>query len=186
LSPAQHDFLWCEQADTTSRQNNVIIERKFIGFPLVKSYIDYNGFSHGKTGIFSTTKEDRESRDMYENVGGEKVINKLVDDFYHIMATDPLAKDCFYTHAGKDIAESAHKLKYFLSGWLGGPQLYMQKFGHPRLRMRHSSFKIGLKERDQWTYCMQTALRQSTIPDQIKVQILRAFESVAEMVRNSD
>jgi truncated hemoglobin YjbI len=48
---------------------------------------------------------------MYESIGGQEVIDKLVDDFYQIMATDPVAKDCFATHHGKDISESAHKLK---------------------------------------------------------------------------
>ena len=119
---------------------------------------------------------------MYESIGGLEVIDKLVDDFYQIMATDPVAKDCLATHHGKDISESAHKLKYFLSGWLGGPQLYVEKFGHPRLRMRHNPFPIGVKEAEQWMYCMKKALAKSTISSEMQVQIYEAFLQVAQML----
>lgn len=119
---------------------------------------------------------------MFEAIGGQEVIDKLVDDFYHIMSTDPVAKDCFATHAGKDIQESAHKLKYFLSGWLGGPQLYVEKFGHPRLRMRHAPFPIGLKEAEQWMYCMKKALQRSTIKPEIQEQLYASFIQVAQML----
>lgn len=119
---------------------------------------------------------------MYEAIGGQEVIDKLVDDFYEIMRTDPVAKDCLATHAGKDISESAHKLKFFLSGWLGGPQLYLEKFGHPRLRMRHQPFPIGLKEAEQWMYCMKLAMRKSTIPIEIQDQLYDSFIQVAQML----
>ena len=119
---------------------------------------------------------------MFEAIGGQEVIDKLVDDFYEIMSTDPVAKDCFATHAGKDISESAHKLKYFLSGWTGGPPLYMEKFGHPRLRMRHNPFPIGLKEAEQWMYCMKKALAKSTIPEEVQTQLYNAFIQVAQML----
>lgn len=119
---------------------------------------------------------------MFEAIGGQEVIDKLVDDFYEIMSTDPVAKDCFATHAGKDIADSAHKLKYFLSGWLGGPQLYLEKFGHPRLRMRHNPFPIGVKEAEQWLYCMKKALQKSTISPEIQQQMYESFVHVAQML----
>lgn len=119
---------------------------------------------------------------MFEAIGGQEVIDKLVDDFYEIMSTDPVAKDCFATHAGKDISESAHKLKYFLSGWTGGPPLYMEKFGHPRLRMRHNPFPIGVKEAEQWMYCMKKALAKSTIPPEVQTQLYNAFLQVAQML----
>lgn len=119
---------------------------------------------------------------MYEAVGGQDVIDKLVDDFYHIMATDPVAIDCFKTHEGRDIADSAHKLKFFLSGWLGGPQLYLEKFGHPRLRMRHNPFPIGVKEAEQWLYCMKKALAKSEIKMDVQAQVFGAFVQVAQML----
>lgn len=119
---------------------------------------------------------------MYEKIGGLEVIDKLVNDFYEIMSTDPVAEDCFATHSGRDIRDSAEKLKYFLSGWTGGPQLYLEKHGHPRLRMRHFPFKIGPKEADQWLYCMRKALAKSTIDPGMQEQLMAAFSQVTEML----
>ncbi len=121
---------------------------------------------------------------LYDEVGGFPVIEKLVDDFYHIMKTDPEAKDCLLTHDGRDMEGSAMKLKFFLSGWLGGPQLYAEKFGHPRLRMRHNSFPIGVKEAEQWLYCMRQALLQSSIPESLSLQLFDSFIQVAQMLIN--
>lgn len=119
---------------------------------------------------------------MYNEIGGFEVIDKLVDDFYEIMSTDPLAEDCLATHSGRDIRESAEKLKYFLSGWTGGPQLYMEKYGHPRLRMRHFPFKIGVKVGDQWLYCMRKALSQSPIKPEIQEMLMQSFGQVVGML----
>lgn len=119
---------------------------------------------------------------MFEVIGGEAVIDKLVDDFYFIMATDPKARDCFATHAHRDIQHSGVKLKAFLSGWLGGPQLYLEKFGHPRLRMRHSPFPIGVKEAEQWLYCMKEALAKSSMTPDLQTQIYGALVQVAQML----
>lgn len=119
---------------------------------------------------------------MYEKIGGLEVIDKLVNDFYEIMSTDPVAEDCFATHSGRDIRESAEKLKFFLSGWTGGPQLYLEKHGHPRLRMRHFPFKIGPKEADQWLYCMRKALTKSTIDPGMQEQLMTAFAQVTTML----
>lgn len=122
---------------------------------------------------------------MYEKLGGFEVIDKLVDDFYEIMSTDPVAEDCFATHSGRDIRESAEKLKAFLSGWTGGPQLYLEKYGHPRLRMRHFPFKIGPKEGDQWLYCMRKALAKSPIEPGVQEQLMNAFQQVTDMLTGS-
>ena len=119
---------------------------------------------------------------MYEKIGGLEVIDKLVNDFYEIMSTDPVAEDCFATHSGRDIRDSAEKLKFFLSGWTGGPQLYLEKHGHPRLRMRHFPFKIGPKEADQWLYCMRKALAKSPIEPGMQEQLMVAFEQVTTML----
>lgn len=121
---------------------------------------------------------------MYSKIGGEAVINQVVDEFYEIMSTDPYAKECFAVHAGKDMAETARKLKFFLSGWLGGPPLYMQTYGHPRLRMRHFPFSIGEEESVQWLYCMKKALEKSSIDLEIQSELMKAFENVTNLIKN--
>lgn len=113
-----------------------------------------------------------------------KVISSLVDDFYSIMKSDPEARDCLLTHEGRDLKDSGEKLKFFLSGWLGGPQLYMEKFGHPRLRMRHFPFSIGEKESEQWLYCMDLALKRSKIKPSLQQELMSAFKQMVELVRN--
>ena len=119
---------------------------------------------------------------MYERIGGFKGIDLIVDDFYHIMATDPLARDCFLTHEGRDIKESGEKLKAFLLGWTGGPQLYLEKYGHPRLRMRHFPFKIGPREGEQWLYCMKKALEKSSIEASAEMELMTAFTQIVKMI----
>lgn len=119
---------------------------------------------------------------MFNEIGGPEVINKLVDDFYQIMIHDPNAKECLETHAGRDINESAQKLKAFLSGWTGGPQLYLEKYGHPRLGMRHFPFNIGRREGMQWLYCMNKALSLSSINPALQGQLMVAFQNVVTML----
>ena len=119
---------------------------------------------------------------IYDRIGGFETIDKLVDDFYGIMSTDPLAEDCFATHRGLEIRESAEKLKYFLSGWTGGPPLYMDKYGHPRLRLKHFPFKIGPKEGDQWLYCMRKALSKSKIDPGTQEELMYAFIHIVSML----
>ncbi len=121
---------------------------------------------------------------LYDKVGGQEGIDKLIDQFYLIMSSDPSAKECYATHAGRDLQESAHKLKFFLSGWLGGPQLYLETFGHPRLRMRHNPFPIGVVEAEQWLYCMKKAMEHSEIPEDLQTQLFDSFLQVAQMLIN--
>ncbi len=119
---------------------------------------------------------------MFKKMGGQRGINSIVDDFYHIMATDPLAQECFMTHAGRDVRESAEKLKAFLSGWTGGPQLYLKKWGHPRLRMRHFQFQIGPQEGEQWLYCMKKALENSSVKKEAQSELMTAFKQIVKMI----
>lgn len=120
----------------------------------------------------------------YEEIGGALGVETLVDDFYHIMSTDPKARECLATHSGRELKDSAEKLKLFLTGWLGGPQLYVEKHGHPRLRMRHFPFSISKVEADQWLYCMEKALSHSNIRRELQVELLSALAGVTQMLIN--
>mgnify|MGYP003387186208 CR=1 FL=1 len=122
---------------------------------------------------------------MYEKLGGRTGINEIVDDFYRIMATDPAAREVHATHTGRELADSAKKLKAFLSGWTGGPQDYLETYGHPRLRMRHNAFTITKVEADQWHTCMRKALALSPVEKDVQELILKSFEEVTQMLINS-
>ncbi len=121
----------------------------------------------------------------YERIGGEVTVRKLVDRFYDLMDELQEAKDIRILHA-PDLSDAREKLFMFLSGWLGGPQLYTQKYGHPRLRQRHMPFPIGVKERDQWMLCMTHAMQDVGIDETIQQELTAAFFKTADFMRNKD
>ena len=122
---------------------------------------------------------------IYEMIGGGEGLRTLVDRFYDLMDTSPEAARIRTFHP-KSLTRSREKLFMFLSGRSGGPQLYIEKFGHPRLRMRHMPFSIGIVERDQWLWCMNKALDQSRIDPQV-VELLKArFAEAADFMRNME
>jgi hemoglobin len=120
---------------------------------------------------------------LYEILGGEKGLRALVDRFYDLMDSSPEATKIRAFHA-KSLKQSREKLFMFLSGWSGGPQLYVERFGHPRLRMRHMPFAIGSTERDQWLWCMNNALDETGLDPRV-VELLKVrFSEVADFMRN--
>ena len=120
---------------------------------------------------------------LYQLIGGETGLRTLVNRFYDIMDSSPEAARIRSFH-GKSLKQSREKLFMFLSGWSGGPPLYVEKFGHPRLRLRHMPFSIGTAERDQWLWCMNKALDESQI-DPRAVDFLKVrFAETADFMRN--
>ncbi len=119
----------------------------------------------------------------YELLGGEAGVRELVDRFYDYMDSLPEARDIRALHA-RSLRASREKLFLFLSGWLGGPDLYVQKYGHPMLRRRHLPFPIGVKERDQWMLCMRRALADMDIDDTLRARLEQAFMQTANHMRN--
>ena len=119
----------------------------------------------------------------YEVLGGEQGVRELVDRFYDHMDALEEVRDLRAIHA-RSLKGSRRKLFEFLSGWLGGPDLYIQHYGHPRLRMRHLPFSIGVKERDQWMQCMRLALNDMSLPKAFRDQLESAFQSTADHMRN--
>ena len=119
----------------------------------------------------------------YEIIGGEAGVRELVDHFYDHMDQLDAAKDVRKLHA-KSLRVSREKLFLFLSGWLGGPDLYVQKYGHPRLRARHLPFSIGIRERDQWMHCMRKALDDMDLDKAFRERLENAFISTADHMRN--
>ncbi|KMN36115.1 hemoglobin-like protein [Chromobacterium sp. LK1] len=119
----------------------------------------------------------------YQLLGGEGVVRWLTDRFYDIMDSDPAVKPLRDMHP-QDLAGSRQKLFMFLSGWLGGPSLYMEAFGHPRLRMRHMPFAVDEAARDQWMSCMRRAVDELVVEDWLKQKLIEAFHNTADFMRN--
>jgi len=121
----------------------------------------------------------------YALLGGEAAVQRLVNRFYDIMDSDPVAAMVRGLH-GADLASAREKLFLFLCGWLGGPPLYVDKYGHPMLRARHLPFTINERARDEWLYCMYKALDEE-IPDNapLKAHLEQAFLRTADFMRNT-
>ena len=119
----------------------------------------------------------------YARLGGDAAVRALVDRFYDLMELEPGYAQLRAVH-GNDLTSARDKLYWFLSGWLGGPSLYIERFGHPRLRARHLPFAIGTVERDQWLACMNQALVEQGVDEDLRLRLLRAFFQTADFMRN--
>ncbi len=119
----------------------------------------------------------------YELMGGEDALKSLVDRFYFYMDILPEAAEIRAMHQ-KNLTDARQKLFKFLSGWLGGPDLYIREYGHPRLRMRHFPFSIGHVERDQWMLCMNKALSEMPLNDDFRKNLSQALRQLATHMMN--
>jgi hemoglobin len=120
---------------------------------------------------------------FYEKIGGEPAVRRLVDRFYELMDTLPEAAHIRQMHP-PSLTESNLKLFEFLSGWLGGPPIYIQKRGHPRLRARHLPFPIDDAARDQWMLCMERALDEVVTDQEVGAKLKGGFRDLASHMRN--
>ncbi len=116
-------------------------------------------------------------------IGGESQVHALVDRFYDLMDLEPDYAALRAAH-GTELANAREKLKMFLTGWLGGPQRYTEQFGHPRLRMRHMPFSIGIAERDQWVACMDQAMQETHVDATLRTRLKDSFMQTADWMRN--
>lgn len=119
----------------------------------------------------------------FETLGGETGVRQLVDRFYDLMDGAPEAVHVRALHAAS-LSQSREKLYLYLMGWTGGPPVYVERYGHPRLRQRHLPFVIGARERDEWLWCMQRALEQHTMPDETRAFLWQRLRELADHMRN--
>ena len=119
----------------------------------------------------------------FHRIGGAEKVRSLVHRFYQIMDELPESYGIRKMHA-EDLQNSEDKLYKFLTGWMGGPQLYVQEFGHPMLRRRHLPFAISVSERDQWLLCMNKALDEVVADESLRKELSTAFAGVADHMRN--
>ncbi|OGV78397.1 MAG: hemoglobin-like protein [Methylotenera sp. RIFCSPLOWO2_02_FULL_45_14] len=124
---------------------------------------------------------------FFELLGGEasgiQNIRQLVETFYDIMDSDVKAAPIRAMHQA-DLTSAREKLFMFLTGWTGGPQLYIKRYGHPMLRKRHLPFAIDESARDQWMYCMIKAMHQLGYDDDLMKKLAEQLYGVADFMRN--
>ena len=121
----------------------------------------------------------------YQELGEAEGVRRLVHRFYELMDSLPEAQQIRTMHPA-DITGSEEKLFMFLSGFLGGPPLYTEKYGHPMLRRRHLPFSIDASARDQWLLCMSQALEDVGASSNLKERLGGIFFRTANHMRNEE
>lgn len=121
----------------------------------------------------------------FERIGGADKVRALVQRFYQLMDELPEAYGIRKLHAA-DLQGATDKLYKFLTGWMGGPSLYVNQYGHPMLRARHLPFTISNTERDQWLMCMNQALDEVVEDAALRRELSAAFAKVADHMRNRE
>lgn len=119
---------------------------------------------------------------FYEQVGGEPTFRAIVARFYQEVAKDELLRPLY---PEEDLSGAEERLRLFLMQYWGGPTTYSDERGHPRLRMRHAPFKIGLAERDAWLRCMRIAVDEADLTAEQRDRLWRYFEMAAHSMVNS-
>lgn len=127
--------------------------------------------------------QDPDAPTTYDMLGGETKLREMVDRFYDLMETVPAFAGIRAMHP-PSMEGSRDKTFWFLSGWMGGPDLFVEKIGHPRLRARHLPFPIGISERDQWLQCMAMAMEDVGIEQSLREQLMHSFFQTADWMRN--
>ena len=124
----------------------------------------------------------------YDQLGGEAVVQRLAERFYDIMERDEAALTAVHKRdaEGRILQVSRERFALFLIGWLGGPQTYQERHGHPRLRMRHGHVQIGQDLRDAWMRCMVKALDDLAISGDVRGFVETRLGEVATFLKNVD
>ncbi|MEQ4618782.1 MAG: group II truncated hemoglobin [Corticimicrobacter sp.] len=129
--------------------------------------------------------QDVPTGSLFDEMGGEAGIRALVDRFYDLMDLESDLQALRATH-GPSLDQARDRLFWFLCGYTGGPNHYIERFGHPRLRARHLPFSIGRAERDQWVVCMGRAMQEQGFPEPLMDRMLESFYGIADWMRNRE
>ncbi|HVK95874.1 MAG TPA: group II truncated hemoglobin [Noviherbaspirillum sp.] len=129
------------------------------------------------------TPEEPQQASAFDLIGGQLKLRELVDRFYDLMDLESEFAGIRALHPAS-LDGSRDKLYWFLCGWTGGPDMYVERFGHPRLRARHLPYAIASSERDQWLRCMAWAMQDENIPEDLQQRLMHSFYDTADWMRN--
>ncbi len=135
------------------------------------------------TTTITTAASSEASAKPFDRIGGEERVHALVERFYDLMDVEPHYALLRSVH-GNTLEHARERLFWFLCGWMGGPQLYLERVGNPMLRARHLPFSIGIAERDQWLACMAQAMRETGVSDAVRERLEKSFFQTADWMRN--
>ena len=132
----------------------------------------------------TTTQQVEQQTTMYDWIGGEQGLRKLVDRFYHLMDTEEQAKTIRAMHKD-DLSDIRSGLFEYLSGWLGGPPLFIMKHGSPCISTQHRPFVIDQQASDAWMFCMKKAMLDVGIDKQYQEMLTPAFQRMCNTLINA-
>jgi hemoglobin len=121
----------------------------------------------------------------YDRIGGEAGVRRLTRRFYALMDTLPEAAACRAIHP-PSLAGSEAKLFDYLTGWLGGPPIYVEKHGPPMLRRRHLHAPIAGPEIAGWLLCFRQAWAETVTDAALTAAVLPQVEHLARHMRNRE
>jgi hemoglobin len=116
---------------------------------------------------------------------GEDGIRELTDAFYDIMDELPEVAKLRAMHAA-DLGPMKEKLADYLTGWMGGPPRYADKYGTVCMTEPHEPYHIGPEERDQWLLCMDKALERIAASEELVAMLKTPLFRIADAVRNRE
>ena len=119
---------------------------------------------------------------FYDEIGGHPVFAAIVERFYATVAQDPVLRPLY---PEEDLAAAEVRLRMFLEQYWGGPRTYSELRGHPRLRIRHAPFVIGVRERDAWLSAMRSSVDAAGMEEQHRERLLAYLEMAADSLVNS-
>lgn len=119
---------------------------------------------------------------LFERVGGISFFERLAEEFYVSVRTDPVLLALY--PEPDDLGPARRRLALFLAQYWGGPTTYSDERGHPRLRMRHATFPIDDAMRDRWLSHMNTALDAVAAPAELIAEMRDYFVRAADHLRN--
>ena len=119
---------------------------------------------------------------VYEAVGGTETFDRLVAAFYRGVAEDPILRPLY---PEEDLGPAEDRFRLFLIQYWGGPRTYSDQRGHPRLRMRHAPFVVGIPERDAWLHRMRDAMDEVALAPEYDAQMWEYFVRAADFMVNN-
>lgn len=122
---------------------------------------------------------------LYQAIGGDDTVRALAKRFYELMDSMPEAARCRAIHP-PDLSNSESKFYDYLTGYLGGPPIYVEKYGHPMLRRRHFVAPIGPAERDEWLLCFRLAMEETIANPKLRDIIWKPVEQLARHMQNQE
>ena len=124
----------------------------------------------------------------FDALGGEAVVRDISKSFYDAMERDEPALTALHSRDGSGRISTVVRERFslFFIGWLGGPQTYTEKHGHPRLRMRHGHVPINLAMRDAWMRAMTTAFDENEVTGDVRSYLIQKLGDLATFLRNQN